>query len=80
MTKGIFDVEGLAEYTGFKVSYIYQLTHFNKLPHYKPGGKKIFFKKEEIDEWLTSKRVKTTEEIEAEASNYIHSKSISRRR
>ncbi|WDT67936.1 helix-turn-helix transcriptional regulator [Cloacibacterium sp. TD35] len=66
--KPILDVDELTAYTGFEKSYIYKMTSTRKIPHYKtPGGKKIFFKREEIDEWITSNRIKAYYEIEEEA-------------
>lgn len=65
--KSFLTVDELASYIGCKVSYIYKLTHNREIPHYKPGGKMIYFNKAEIDEWILSQRVATADEIHAEA-------------
>lgn len=65
--KPFLTVEELAAYIGCKVSYIYKMTHNREIPHYKPGGKMIYFNREEIDEWILSQRVATADEIRAEA-------------
>jgi excisionase family DNA binding protein len=66
--KDIFTVSEVCSYTGFEKSYIYKLTSTKKIPHFKsPGGKNVFFKREEINDWLTQIRVKTVDEINSEA-------------
>ena len=68
--KPILNVEELAEYTGFKKSYIYKLVHSNSLPFSKPNGKILFFDKSKIDEWLLSNSSKSNNEIEQEAIEF----------
>jgi len=53
--KPILNVEELADYTGFKKSYIYKLVHENLIPFSKPNGKVLFFERKKVDEF-TSKR------------------------
>ena len=40
------------EYLGFAPSYLYKLTYQNIIPHYKPTGKRLYFFKKELDEWI----------------------------
>lgn len=40
------------EYLGFAPSYLYKLTYQNIIPHYKPSGKRLYFFKKELDEWI----------------------------
>ena len=61
--KNILTVEGLMDYTGFSRKQIYKLTSTRRIPHYKPSGRKLFFKKDEIDEWITLGKVKTLKEL-----------------
>lgn len=68
--KSIFNVEELAEYTGFKKSYIYKLVHSNALPFSKPNGKVLFFDKRKIDDWLLQNASKSLSEIQQEALEY----------
>lgn len=68
LQKDVFTVSEVSSYTGFEKSYIYKLTSTRKIPHFKsPGGKNVFFKKNEINDWLTQIRVKTIDEIKSEA-------------
>ena len=58
--------------TGLSKSHIYKLVCAKKIPYYKSdGGKLTYFDKQEIEAWLLLHRVKTTDEIETEAANYI---------
>lgn len=47
------------------------------IPHYKKG-KKLFFKRSEIEAWLDEGRQKTDAEYEAEAADYINSRRMSK--
>ncbi|MCY0971044.1 helix-turn-helix transcriptional regulator [Chryseobacterium wangxinyae] len=68
--KLLFNIDEVAAYTGLSKLYLYKLTSKNEIPHYKPNGKNIFFKKDEIDTWLLRNRQATNEELETEAVNY----------
>jgi excisionase family DNA binding protein len=50
--------------------YLYKLTMRNMIPHYKPTGKRIYFYRAELDDWIKQGKVKTTEEISQEALKY----------
>lgn len=43
------------KYIGYKPSYLYKLTAKKLIPFYQPSGKKIFFYKHELDEWIRGK-------------------------
>ena len=45
------------------------------IPYYKVG-KKLFFKKSEIDQWLDSGRQKTEAELESEAVSYVNERRV----
>lgn len=47
------------------------------IPHYKKG-KKLFFKRSEIEAWLDDGRQKTDSEYEAEATDYINRRRTAR--
>ena len=68
--KTILNVEELAEYTGFKKSYIYKLVHSNSLPFSKPNGKVLFFFIQKIDEWLLQNASKSINELQQEALEF----------
>ena len=59
-----------AMYSGFSKSYLYKLTSTKKIPHSKPMGKMCFFDRVELEAWLKSNRVSTTDEISMKAQAY----------
>ena len=71
--KSLMNAEEVAKYTGYAKRYIYNLTRAKKIPHYKRDGK-VFFKKEEIDEWLLENRVMSENEVRQAASDYCFRK------
>lgn len=60
-----------ARYLDVSKSHLYKLTSANKIPHYKPQGKRIYFAKCELDTWLLRNPVKTTADLEQEADDYL---------
>jgi len=71
--KEALTMEEAAMFTGLSVSYLYQLTHRHKIPRYKSkeGGKLNFFSKKELTDWMLHHRIKTNDELETEAANYV---------
>jgi excisionase family DNA binding protein len=58
--------------TGLSKSHLYKLVCQKKIPYYKSdGGKLTYFDKSEVEAWQLQHRVKTADELEAEAANYI---------
>ncbi|MDL2320032.1 helix-turn-helix domain-containing protein [Alistipes sp. OttesenSCG-928-B03] len=66
-SKEVLTFEEAAAYTGLSKSYLYKLTSTKKVPHYKSGGKMVHFSRPELEAWLLSRRVDTTDEITAKA-------------
>ncbi len=60
-----------ARYLDVSKSHLYKLTSANKIPHYKPQGKRLYFSKSELNTWLLRNPVKTTGKIEQQADDYI---------
>ena len=57
-------------YLSCSKSYLYKMTSGNKIPHSK-RGKRLFFQKERLDEWLTEHKVKTVTEISEDVKNEL---------
>ena len=53
--------------TGYSKSYMYKLTSSESIPHYK-RGKKVFFDKDENEDWLRYNKVK---DVAAKAKNLV---------
>jgi len=41
-----------AVYCGFSKNYLYKLIRFGKIPCYKPAGGRVFFKQDELDQFI----------------------------
>lgn len=72
--KEVLTLKEVAQYTGLKKSYLYKLTASKAIPHYKPNGKNCFFKRTELEEWLTTNPVATTADLTASAQAYCITK------
>lgn len=66
----ILNISEVAEYLSMAKSSIYKMTSERSIPHFKTG-KKLLFKRSELDEWIKQHRIKTRREIEIEADEYI---------
>ncbi len=51
--KETFTLAEAAIYLGVSTSLLYKLASKRKLSHFKPGSKLIFFKKKDLDDWVT---------------------------
>jgi len=60
-----------AQYLTCSKSYLYKLTHRRLIPCFKPLGKKLFFKRQDLECFLLQKPIKTSKEIEQAAINRI---------
>ena len=60
-----------AKFLDLSRSHLYKLTSERKIPHFKPNGKKIYFDKSELVQWLKRKPTRTLEETEENAASYI---------
>lgn len=41
-----------AEYLGLKMGGLYDLTKNKKIPFHKPNGKRLLFRRDELDAWV----------------------------
>lgn len=69
----VMNLNQLCNYCGFTKSFVYKKTSTKEIPHYK-RGKKLFFKKEEVDKWIFKDKVKTMDDLQREATRYLISK------
>ena len=69
--KKVLTFDEVCRFTGLAKSYLYKLTSTGKIPHVKPRGKVIYFEREAIENWLLQNPVKTAQESEAEALQYV---------
>ena len=60
-----------AEFLDFSRSYLYRLTSQGRIPCYKPEGKRVYFDRAELVDWLKRNRIRPQEETEEKAASYI---------
>lgn len=66
----ILNLNEAAVYLGLAKSTLYKMTSCRLIPHSKIG-KKIFLRRNELNDWISTHRIKTNTEIEQEADEYI---------
>jgi excisionase family DNA binding protein len=63
-----------AQFLGFKKSYLYNLVYFKKLPCYRPGGKRLFFKKADLEAFVYRNRQAADFELTVQADTILAGK------
>lgn len=69
--KDIITIKEFSELFGFQKGYVYKLIHQGKVKHYKPYGKKVFFKLSEVMEHFEKSKVSDYNEISRAANRYM---------
>lgn len=62
-TRDILSMDEAMTYLQVSRSYLYKLTSGKLIPHYKPSGKLIYFRKCELDEWILKRRESSISEV-----------------
>ena len=68
--KEILTNEEAAEFLSVSKSYLYKQTSAQAIPHYKPTGKRCYFKRSELEAWILTGRISTKAEIAQRANAY----------
>jgi len=69
--KNVLSFSEACLYLELSQSHLYKLTSTGAIPHYKPNGKKIYFNRAELDQWLLRNRMDSQDEIEQQAANFL---------
>lgn len=69
--KPVLNFEEACIYLSVSQSHLYRLTAQRLIPHFCPQGKKLYFKRDEIDTWLLRNRRSSADEIDAAATDYF---------
>jgi excisionase family DNA binding protein len=69
--KQLLTIQEAADFLHISTSHLYKLTAQNKIKHYQPGGKKIYFLLDDLLDYVKAGKVKTTAELEAEAADHM---------
>ena len=67
--KRFLNIDEAAELLGFKKSYVYKLTSGGVIPHSKPNGKRIYFDRLVLEQWMM--RNQTSTDINSLADTYL---------
>lgn len=71
--KNVLVLDDVALLTGYSKKYLRLLIARREIPHYRRGNR-LYFSRDEIDEWMLEQRVPTNGEIEVQAVGYINRK------
>lgn len=71
LKKEVLNFTETALYLEVSHSHLYKLTSSGVVPAYKPNGKKLYFNRKELDEWLLSNKQVSADEIEQQANEYL---------
>jgi excisionase family DNA binding protein len=70
--KEALTVEEASEYTGLSNGTLYVLTHEKRIPFYKPMGKKIYFKRTELDGFMFRNKQAADYEVSEKADAILN--------
>ncbi|MEO6704806.1 MAG: helix-turn-helix domain-containing protein [Ginsengibacter sp.] len=76
--KKILSIDEACQFLGYKKSYLYKLTSSGLLPFSKPNGKKIFFEREKLENFMLRNSSDGIVEREIKAATYETTKGGSR--
>ena len=69
-------IQEASEYCDLKVSTMYKKSSMNEVPHYKFNGKKLYFLRSELKNWLLQNKVSSNSELDIEANDFINKKRL----
>lgn len=76
--KEVLTLEEASLFLGLSKSQLYKLTGSGAIPHYKPGGKFIYFDHADLIEWVRQNPVKSKKQRELDAIGYVARKPLKR--
>ncbi len=74
LQKQVLNFQEASQYLKVSPSHLYKLTSKRAIPHFCPNGKKLYFKREELDLWLLRNKQLSTDEIEEKTENFLSRK------
>ncbi|MBC8315668.1 MAG: helix-turn-helix domain-containing protein [Bacteroidetes bacterium] len=79
LKKDVLNFEEACKYLDISQSHLYKLTSTKQVPHFCPQGKRLYFNRIELDEWLQRHRQTSESDIDEAAANYVIRNSLSKR-
>ncbi|WP_026302597.1 helix-turn-helix domain-containing protein [Psychroflexus tropicus] len=71
LRKDVLNFNEACQYLGLSQSHMYKLTSSKSIPHFCPQGKRLYFKRTELDDWLLRNRTDTQDELDQQAADYL---------
>lgn len=70
-SKVFLTLEEASEYLQLSKSCLYKMTSKKQITYYTPGGKKIYFKREDLLEWITKSINASVDESQFDTESYL---------
>lgn len=71
MDKEFLTTPETAKYLGISLNRLYVMTSTKQIPHYKPNGKKMYFRVSELNEWILKGKVTTENELNEQVAKML---------
>jgi len=71
LQKAVLNFKETCKYLDLSPSHLYKLTSTKHIPHFCPQGKKLYFKREDLDFFLQRNRKAAKNEIDQMAIDYV---------
>lgn len=71
-SRDVFTTPDAALYLGVSKQYLYKLTSANRIIFYRPEGKQIYFKREDLNDYLLRNRNNSSAELQEQAIAYVN--------
>jgi len=71
LRKEVLNFNEAAQYLELSHSHLYKQTSSGEIPFYKPNGKKLYFKRTELEDWMLRNRNTTTDELTQDVANSL---------
>ena len=65
--KEFMNTKEASKYLGISIHTLYKLTREKAIPYFKPGGCMNFFRKADLDSWVTKNRIAPNAELQSKA-------------
>ncbi|MDR1201980.1 MAG: helix-turn-helix domain-containing protein [Tannerellaceae bacterium] len=72
LNKKATGIKDAMEFTGYSRAHLYRIIHLKKIPYYKPTGGKIFFRINELEEFISLGKIAAAHEALEKATKIIN--------
>ncbi|MGC4041206.1 MAG: helix-turn-helix domain-containing protein [Flavobacterium sp.] len=71
LVKEILTFNEASEFLTLSKSALYKLTSKKEITYFSPGGKMIYFKKSDLENWIFNSKITSVEGIDLEVEKYL---------